>query len=50
MGTRFLLTSDSPVPDAVKRLYLQAGLAGTVVTTRSTACRIVYYGREWSTG
>jgi NAD(P)H-dependent flavin oxidoreductase YrpB (nitropropane dioxygenase family) len=34
MGTRFLLTSDSPVPDAVKRLYLQAGLAGTVVTTR----------------
>src|SRR5580700_4744928 len=34
MGTRFLLTSDSPVPDAVKRLYLQADLAGTVVTTR----------------
>jgi NAD(P)H-dependent flavin oxidoreductase YrpB (nitropropane dioxygenase family) len=34
MGTRFLLTSDSPVPDAVKRLYLAADLAGTVVTTR----------------
>jgi NAD(P)H-dependent flavin oxidoreductase YrpB (nitropropane dioxygenase family) len=34
MGTRFLLTSDSPVPDAVKRLYLKAGLAGTVVTTQ----------------
>jgi NAD(P)H-dependent flavin oxidoreductase YrpB (nitropropane dioxygenase family) len=34
MGTRFLLTSDSPVPDAVKRLYLAAGLDGTVVTTR----------------
>ena len=34
MGTRFLLTSDSPVPDAVKRLYLQADLASTVVTTR----------------
>ena len=34
MGTRFLLTSDSPVPDAVKQMYLKAGLAGTVVTTR----------------
>ncbi len=34
MGTRFLLTSDSPVPDAVKHVYLAAGLDGTVVTTR----------------
>jgi NAD(P)H-dependent flavin oxidoreductase YrpB (nitropropane dioxygenase family) len=34
MGTRFLLTSDSTVPDAVKERYLQAGLDGTVVTTR----------------
>src|ERR1700750_984579 len=34
MGTRFFLTSDSTVPDAVKRRYLQAGLDGTVVTTR----------------
>ena len=34
MGTRFLLTSDSPVADAVKRVYLTAGLDGTVVTTR----------------
>lgn len=34
MGTRFLLTSDSPVPDAVKRRYLDAGLTGTVVSTR----------------
>ena len=34
MGTRFLLTSDSPVPAAVKQMYLKAGLAGTVVTTR----------------
>src|SRR5262249_8421921 len=34
MGTRFLLTSDSPVPDAVKRRYLEAGLDGTVVSTR----------------
>ena len=34
MGTRFLLTSDSPVADAVKGVYLAAGLDGTVVTTR----------------
>jgi NAD(P)H-dependent flavin oxidoreductase YrpB (nitropropane dioxygenase family) len=34
MGTRFLLTSDSPVPDAVKGVYLAAGLDGTVVTRR----------------
>ena len=34
MGTRFLLTSDSPVPNAVKRVYLDAGLDGTVVTRR----------------
>jgi NAD(P)H-dependent flavin oxidoreductase YrpB (nitropropane dioxygenase family) len=32
MGTRLLLTSDSPVPDAVKQVYLAAGLDGTVVT------------------
>ena len=35
MGTRFLLTSDSPVPDTVKQVYLAAGLDGTVVTTRA---------------
>jgi NAD(P)H-dependent flavin oxidoreductase YrpB (nitropropane dioxygenase family) len=34
MGTRFLLTSDSTVPDAVKRRYLDAALDGTVVSTR----------------
>jgi NAD(P)H-dependent flavin oxidoreductase YrpB (nitropropane dioxygenase family) len=34
MGTRFLLTSDSTVPEAVKQRYLQAALDGTVVTTR----------------
>ncbi|MCV7152736.1 NAD(P)H-dependent flavin oxidoreductase [Mycolicibacterium pyrenivorans] len=34
MGTRFLLSADSPVPDAVKRRYLEAQLDGTVVTTR----------------
>ncbi len=34
MGTRFLLTSDSTVPDVVKRRYLESGLDGTVVSTR----------------
>ena len=34
MGTRFLLTSDSTVPDAIKQRYLQAALDGTVVSTR----------------
>ncbi|RBM15624.1 2-nitropropane dioxygenase [Prauserella sp. PE36] len=34
MGTRFLLTKDSTVPDDVKRYYLGQGLAGTVVTKR----------------
>ncbi len=34
MGTRFLLTQESTVPDEVKRLYLERGLDGTVVTTR----------------
>jgi len=34
MGTRFLLTRESTVPDAVKQQYLSAGLDGTVVTRR----------------
>ena len=34
MGTRFLLTSDSRVPDSVKREYLERGLQDTVVSTR----------------
>ena len=34
MGTRFLLTSDSPVAEQVKQVYLAAGLDGTVVTRR----------------
>ena len=34
MGTRFLLTQESTVPDEVKRLYLERDLNGTVVTTR----------------
>ena len=34
MGTRFLLTSDSPVPDVVKQAYLASDVTGTVVTTR----------------
>jgi len=34
MGTRFLLTQDSTVPDAVKQRYLDADLNGTVVTAK----------------
>lgn len=34
MGTRFLLTQDSTVPDEVKQLYLQQNLGSTVVTSR----------------
>jgi NAD(P)H-dependent flavin oxidoreductase YrpB (nitropropane dioxygenase family) len=34
MGTRFLLTKESTVPDAVKEAYLASGLTDTVVTTR----------------
>jgi NAD(P)H-dependent flavin oxidoreductase YrpB (nitropropane dioxygenase family) len=34
MGTRFLLTCESTVPDSVKQAYLERGLDGTVVTTR----------------
>ena len=34
MGTRFLLTADSAVPDAVKAEYLARGLTDTVVSTR----------------
>jgi len=34
MGTRFLLTQDSTVPDAVKQRYLEADLNGTVVTAK----------------
>jgi len=33
MGTRFLLTADSPVPDAVKAVYLGTAVTGTVVST-----------------
>jgi NAD(P)H-dependent flavin oxidoreductase YrpB (nitropropane dioxygenase family) len=32
MGTRFLLTRESTVPDAVKKLYLDTPVTGTVVT------------------
>ena len=34
MGTRFLLTQDSAVPQAVKELYLGYDLNGTVVTAK----------------
>ncbi len=33
MGTRFLLTQESRVPDAVKRRYLETAVTGTVVST-----------------
>ena len=33
MGTRFLLTSDSRVPDEVKSVYLDTAVTGTVVST-----------------
>jgi NAD(P)H-dependent flavin oxidoreductase YrpB (nitropropane dioxygenase family) len=32
MGTRFLLSRESTVPDAVKKIYLETGVTGTVVT------------------
>jgi NAD(P)H-dependent flavin oxidoreductase YrpB (nitropropane dioxygenase family) len=34
MGTRFLLTAESRVPDAVKEVYLKTPVTGTVVTTK----------------
>ncbi|MGL4306435.1 MAG: NAD(P)H-dependent flavin oxidoreductase [Mycobacteriaceae bacterium] len=34
MGTRFLLTQESTVPDAVKQTYLAKGLGDTIVSTR----------------
>ena len=33
MGTRFLLTKESTVPDQVKQIYLDTAVTGTVVTT-----------------
>lgn len=35
MGTRFLLTSDSSVPEDIKQRYLSFGLDGTVVTAKA---------------
>jgi NAD(P)H-dependent flavin oxidoreductase YrpB (nitropropane dioxygenase family) len=34
MGTRFLLTRESTVPDEIKAIYLDTPVTGTVVTTR----------------
>ena len=34
MGTRFLLSAESRVPEAVKARYLQTPVTGTIVTTR----------------
>ena len=39
MGTRFLLTSDSTVPDSVKQRYLSAASPTPWSRRRSTACR-----------
>ncbi len=33
MGTRFLLTADSKVPDSIKQIYLATPVTGTVVST-----------------
>lgn len=33
MGTRFLLTQESRVPDAIKQIYLDTSVTGTVVST-----------------
>ena len=33
MGTRFLLTADSKVPDEIKAIYLETPVTGTVVST-----------------
>ena len=49
MGTRFLLTSDSPVADAVKQVYLAAGLTARWSPRGSTGCRTESCGRRWST-
>ena len=34
MGTRFLLTRESPVPESMKQAYLERGVTDTVVTSR----------------
>jgi NAD(P)H-dependent flavin oxidoreductase YrpB (nitropropane dioxygenase family) len=34
MGTRFLLSAESRVPEAVKDLYMETSVTGTVVTTK----------------
>jgi NAD(P)H-dependent flavin oxidoreductase YrpB (nitropropane dioxygenase family) len=34
MGTRFLLTRDSPVPDAIKQIYLSKSATDTLRTTQ----------------
>jgi NAD(P)H-dependent flavin oxidoreductase YrpB (nitropropane dioxygenase family) len=34
MGTRFVLTEESPVPESVKRFYLSKSVADTVVSTQ----------------
>jgi len=51
MGTRFLLTRESTVPDEVKKVYLATAVTGTVVTTRvdGRRCR-VRSATRWPSG
>lgn len=40
MGTRFAITRESPLPDTVKRRYLEAAASDTVVTPSITGTRL----------
>ena len=48
MGTRFLLTQDSAVPDAVKQLYLEQTSPAPSSPPRSTGCRTGCCAPPWS--
>ncbi len=49
MGTRFLLTSDSTVPDAVKAAYLAATVKDVTVTRAVDGLPTACSARNWST-
>ena len=49
MGTRFLLSAESRVPDAVKGLYLGTPVTGTVVTTKVDGAPSASSAPSWST-
>ena len=40
MGTRFVVTQESPIPDSVKRRYIESSEADTVVTSAITGTRL----------